>query len=170
MRFSHFWQKIDNKNGHVRRLRDRPAQLLSKRSCPRRFRCCSFLFRRSSDGDRHQENELQKPCFSTSHGTDSHLKIRDRASQNMLVVMNSESCLERESSTSDSAKSKLFNTALGSWVRAPTKSWEEGERRERNKRKRQPGRTGAGQRGEWQLNEQREEINTDVEERDKYRR
>ena len=42
--------------------------------------------------------------------------------------------------------------------------WEEGERRERNKQKRQPGRTGAGQRGEWQLDEQREEINTDVEE------
>ena len=40
--------------------------------------------------------------------------------------------------------------------------WEEGERRERNKQKRQPGRTGAGQRGEWQLNEQRKEINTDV--------
>ena len=47
--------------------------------------------------------------------------------------------------------------------------WEEGERRERNKRKRQPGRTGAGQRGEWQLNEQREEINVDVEEREKER-
>ena len=46
--------------------------------------------------------------------------------------------------------------------------WEEGERRERNKRKRQPGRTGAGQRGEWQLNEQREEINIDVEEREGY--
>ena len=44
--------------------------------------------------------------------------------------------------------------------------WEEGERRERNKQKRQPGRTGAGQRGEWQLNEQREEINTDVEGRE----
>ena len=44
--------------------------------------------------------------------------------------------------------------------------WEEGERRERNKQKRQPGRTGAGQRGEWQLNEQREEINVDVEERE----
>ena len=44
--------------------------------------------------------------------------------------------------------------------------WEEGERREKNKRKRQPGRTGAGQRGEWQLNEQREEINVDVEERE----
>ena len=44
--------------------------------------------------------------------------------------------------------------------------WEEGERRERNKRKRQPGRTGAGQRREWQLNEQREEINIDVEERE----
>ena len=44
--------------------------------------------------------------------------------------------------------------------------WEKGERRERNKRKRQPGRTGAGQRGEWQLNEQREEINVDVEERE----
>ena len=44
--------------------------------------------------------------------------------------------------------------------------WEEGERRERNKRKRQPGRIGAGQRREWQLNEQREEINTDVEERE----
>ena len=44
--------------------------------------------------------------------------------------------------------------------------WEEGERRERNKRKRQPGRTGAGQRGEWQLNEQREELNVDVEERE----
>ena len=44
--------------------------------------------------------------------------------------------------------------------------WEEGERRERNKRKRQQGRTGAGQRGEWQLNEQREEINIDVEERE----
>ena len=53
-------------------------QVLSKRSCRRRFRCCSFLFRRSSDGDRHQENELQKPCFSTSHGTDSHLKITGR--------------------------------------------------------------------------------------------
>ena len=50
-------------------------QVLSKRSCRRRFRCCSFLFRRSSDGDRHRENKLQKPCFSTSHGTDSHLKI-----------------------------------------------------------------------------------------------
>ena len=45
-------------------------------------------------------------------------------------------------------------------------SWEEGERRERNKRKRQPGRTGAGQRREWQLNEQRKEINIDVEERE----
>ena len=44
--------------------------------------------------------------------------------------------------------------------------WEEGERRERNKRKRQPGRTGARQRGEWQLNEQREEINIDIEERE----
>ena len=44
--------------------------------------------------------------------------------------------------------------------------WEEGERRERNKRKRQPGRTGAGQRREWQLNEQREEIDIDVEERE----
>ena len=43
--------------------------------------------------------------------------------------------------------------------------WEEGERRERNKRKRQPGRTGAGQRREWQLNEQRQEINIDIEER-----
>ena len=40
--------------------------------------------------------------------------------------------------------------------------WEEGERRERNKRKRQPGRTGAWQRREWQLNEQREGINIDV--------
>ena len=37
------------------------------------------------------------------------------------------------------------------------RGWEEGERRERNKRKRQPGRTGAGQRREWQLNEQRED-------------
>ena len=45
--------------------------------------------------------------------------------------------------------------------------WEEGERRKRNKQKRQPGRTGAGQRGEWQLNEQREEIHTDVEERER---
>ena len=45
--------------------------------------------------------------------------------------------------------------------------WEEGERRERNKQKRQPGRTGAGQTGEWQLNEQREEIHTDVEERER---
>ena len=53
-------------------------QVLSKRSCRRRFRCCSFLFRCSSDGDRHQENELQKPCFSASHGTDSHLKITGR--------------------------------------------------------------------------------------------
>ena len=44
--------------------------------------------------------------------------------------------------------------------------WGEGERRERNKQKRQPGRTGAGQRGEWQLNEQRDEINTDVEGRE----
>ena len=44
--------------------------------------------------------------------------------------------------------------------------WEEGERKERNKRKRQPGRTGAGQRGEWQLNEQRKEIIIDVEERE----
>ena len=44
--------------------------------------------------------------------------------------------------------------------------WEEGERRERDKRKRQPGRTGAGQRREWQRNEQREEINIDVEERE----
>ena len=44
--------------------------------------------------------------------------------------------------------------------------WEEGERRERNKQKRQPGRTGAGQRGEWQLNEQREEINIDIVERE----
>ena len=44
--------------------------------------------------------------------------------------------------------------------------WEEGERRERNKQKRQPGRTGAGQRGEWQLNEEREEVNTDVEGRE----
>ena len=42
--------------------------------------------------------------------------------------------------------------------------WEEGERGERNKRKRQPGRTGAGQRREWQQNEQREEINIDAEE------
>ena len=40
--------------------------------------------------------------------------------------------------------------------------WEEGERRERRKWKRQPGRTGAGQRREWQLNEQREEISIDV--------
>ena len=31
----------------------------------------------------------------------------------------------------------------------PIGGWEEGERRERNKQKRQPGRTGAGQRGEW---------------------
>ena len=53
-------------------------QVLSKRSYRCRFRCCSFLFRRSSDGDRHQENGLQKPCFSTSHGTDSHLKITGR--------------------------------------------------------------------------------------------
>ena len=44
--------------------------------------------------------------------------------------------------------------------------WEEGERRERNNWKRQPGRTGAGQRRQWQLNEQREEINIDVEERE----
>ena len=44
--------------------------------------------------------------------------------------------------------------------------WEEGERRKRNKQKRQPGRTGAGQRGEWQLKDQREEINVDVEERE----
>ena len=44
--------------------------------------------------------------------------------------------------------------------------WEEGERRERNKRKRQPGRTGAGQRIEWQLSEQREDINIEVEERE----
>ena len=44
--------------------------------------------------------------------------------------------------------------------------WEEGERRERNKQKRQPGRTGAGQRREWQLDEQREEINIDIEERE----
>ena len=36
--------------------------------------------------------------------------------------------------------------------------WEEGERRERNKRKRQPGRTGAGQRGDWQLNQARSSI------------
>ena len=50
------------------------------------------------------------------------------------------------------------------------RGWEEGERRERNKRKRQPGRTGAGQRGEWQLNEQREEINIDVEEREEKER
>ena len=42
--------------------------------------------------------------------------------------------------------------------------WEEGERRERNKRKRQSGRTGAGQRREWQLNEPREEKNIHVEE------
>ena len=45
--------------------------------------------------------------------------------------------------------------------------WEEEERGERNKQKRQPGRTGAGQRREWQLNEQREEINIDVEEGEK---
>ena len=37
----------------------------------------------------------------------------------------------------------------------------EGERRERNKSKRQPGRTGPGQRREWQL----KEINID---RNKY--
>ena len=51
--------------------------------------------------------------------------------------------------------------------------WEEGERRERNKRKRHR----AGQRGEWQLNEQREEMidveereeNIDIEEREKER-
>ena len=35
-----------------------------------------------------------------------------------------------------------------------------------NKRKRHPGRTGVGQRGEWQLNEQREEIIIEVEERE----
>ena len=44
--------------------------------------------------------------------------------------------------------------------------WEVGERRERNKRKRQPGPTGAGQRREWQLHEQREEINIDFLERE----
>ena len=44
--------------------------------------------------------------------------------------------------------------------------WEKGERRERNKQKRQPGRTGAGQKRERQLNEQREEINIDIEERE----
>ena len=36
--------------------------------------------------------------------------------------------------------------------------WEEGGRWERNKRKRQPRQTSGGQRREWQLNEQREEI------------
>ena len=46
--------------------------------------------------------------------------------------------------------------------------WEEGERRGRNKRKRQPGQTGAGQRREWQLNEQLEEISVDVEEREEF--
>ena len=46
------------------------------------------------------------------------------------------------------------------------RGWEERERRERNKRKRQPGRTGAGQRREWQLNEQHGEINIDVGERE----
>ena len=91
-------------------------QVLSKRSCRRRFRCCSFLFRRSSDDDRHQENELQKPCFSTSHGTDSHLKITGRP---RICWSSWTRELERASSTSDSAKSKLFSTALGSWVRAP---------------------------------------------------
>ena len=44
--------------------------------------------------------------------------------------------------------------------------WEEGERRERNKRKRQPGWTSAGQRREWQLYKLREEISMDVEERE----
>ena len=44
--------------------------------------------------------------------------------------------------------------------------WEEGEKRDRNKWKRQLGRTGAGQRRELQLNEQCEEINIDVEERE----
>ena len=49
--------------------------------------------------------------------------------------------------------------SIGGWP------WEEGELRgEGNKRKRQPERTGAGQRREWRLNEQREEINIDVEE------
>ena len=46
------------------------------------------------------------------------------------------------------------------------RGWEKGERRERNKRKRQPGRTGAGQRRELQLNEHREEITIDVKERE----
>ena len=41
--------------------------------------------------------------------------------------------------------------------------WEEGERGESNKRKGQSGLAGAGQIREWQLNEQREEINIDVE-------
>ena len=40
---------------------------------------------------------------------------------------------------------------------------QEGEREERNKRKRQPRQTGAGQRRDWQLNEQREERNMDIE-------
>ena len=41
-----------------------------------------------------------------------------------------------------------------------------GKKGERNKWKRQPGRTSARQRREWQLNEQREEISLDVEERE----
>ena len=53
-----------------------------------------------------------------------------------------------------------------SLIRQSIGGWEEGERRERKKRKRQPGRTGAGQRGEWHLNKQREEINIDIEERE----
>ena len=44
--------------------------------------------------------------------------------------------------------------------------WEEGKRTERNKRGRHPAQTGAGQRREWPLNEQREEISIDVEERE----
>ena len=43
--------------------------------------------------------------------------------------------------------------------------WEEGEKREKSKRKRQPERTGAGHEREWQLNEQRIEMSIEVRER-----
>ena len=64
-------------------------------------------------------------------------------------------------------KNRLRDELLG-YVRTDRVDWgwEEGKRTERNKRRRHPAQTGAGQRREWQLNEQREEISIDVEERE----
>ena len=56
-------------------------------------------------------------------------------------------------SRSAGSKNRLRDELQG-YVRTDTVDWgwEEGERKERNKRKRQPGRTGAGQRRERQMN------------------